>query len=205
MASTFDYNNCTIISVKSGEGYRIFILGEPIGDTTLAYYIGIPNREHAVSYSYPSETGMQENAHFTESKTGLQNHYMNIIGLDSSSFKEAAKIKAKDLITIRLDSVEDLVSAAIKRGIAADSLYNLYSFDYKGRQVLCGFDVIEELSDDTRILYYALPDTTIKGKFARYKYSENKIDFTDYMGEHSYMYAKIIPLAEPYPFFKVPD
>ncbi len=201
----FDYTNSCIMSIKSGGGYRLFAVGEQVCGSNLAYCVDASAKEHIISYTYPAP-GEPENSHFVESPGNpQQHHYMSIINISNPGFSESKSLKGKAPIMVQLDAVLDLVNAAIKRGVNSESISQIYSFDYKGRRILCCFDVIEELADDTRILYYAVADGAHEANFARYKYSENKVDFTDYMGEHSYMYAKVINLAEPFTFFKMPN
>ncbi len=183
----------------------MFVIGPGIADTPIIYYIEIPAKESGISYTYPTSVGQQENAHFTTLAEHDQGHYMNIISIEEHTFTQATGVPKKGIELVRLSSAADLVLAAIKKSTQTESLCSLYTFSDGGKTFISGFDLIEELSDDTRILYYAEAKGLGDAKFARYKYSENKVDFTDFVGEHSYMYAKIIPLAEPFSFFKMPD
>ncbi len=202
----YDYTNSTIASVKHGSGFRIFAIGEEIGKAILVYYVNTTKRESAISYTYPSSSSQKENSHFIEGERPEQGNYMRIINISSANLREAGSTKTRNEVPIvELSGAYDLVSAALLKASGSDSIPYIYSFSSNGKKVICAFDVIEGLSDDNKILYYALLGKNEPGNFARYKYSENKIDFTEYMGEHSYMYAKIINLAEPFPFFKMPD
>ena len=208
LACNFDYTNSSIMCAMSGSAYRIFVIADRIGDTPIAYYINMPRKEAAISYTYPSSEDQQENAHFVEE--GQRDHiqsrqYMDIIHIDGIAYAEAKGMPRRKIGSIRMSSANDIVIAAIRKSAIIESLCSLYTFTSRGRRIICGFDLIDELKDDTTILYYAASDSLTGAKFARYKYSENKVDFTDYVGEHSYMYAKIIPLAEPFPFFNMPD
>ncbi len=203
-ASNFDYTNSCIMSIKYGNGYRLFSVGEDICGASIAYYINIGKPEHVISYTYPA-FGEPENPHFVESPDSQQNKYMSIINISSAEFCEAKTSKGKRPIMVQLSSTLDLVNAAIRRGISSESISQIYAFEYRGRMILCCFDVLEEFQDDERTMYYAIAESRKASSFVRYKYADNKVDFTDYMGEHSYMYAKIINLAEPFPFFKMPN
>ena len=203
-ASNFDYTNSCIMSIKSGSGLRLFAIGESICDSSIAYYVNIDRQEHIISYTYPMP-GESENSHFLESLGLQQRYYIGIINISSAEFREARTLRGKEPAMVRLEAPIDLITAAIKRGVSNESIPQIYAFDCKGKFILCCFDVIEELADDNHIMYYTVADGAGSSNFVRYKYNENKIDFTDYMGEHSYMYAKIINLAEPFPFFKMPN
>lgn len=201
----FDYTNSSLMLTKEGSQQRLFAVGETVGDSTIAYYVNVTKPEQVISYTYPSYDNQSENSHFLEAPAHQQSHYMNIINIRRSGFKQSKLNAPKDLITIELEDSSDLIKAIIKRGVSSESIPQIYAFEYGKKTIMCGFDVIEELSDDVKILYYAVSSSTKRENFARYKYSENKVDFTDFLGEHSYMYAKIINLAEPYPFFKMPN
>lgn len=179
-------------------------MGETVGDAQLAYYINVQRRESAISYTYPSSGGQSENAHFIDPGTPYPDRYMSVISMEAE-FAEASRVPARGIETIRLASSTDLVIAAIRKSAATETLCSLYAFRQGGREILCGFDLIEELGDDPRKLYYAAAPGAAQARFARYRYVDNRADFADYVGEHSYMYAKIIPLAEPFKFFNMPD
>lgn len=204
LACNFDYTNSVILSTISGRTVSIFAIAERIADIPIAFYINIPKRESLISYTYPTSDGQSENAHFAQEGEHDQSHYMNIIHMDQA-IADAKRMPRKGFETVRLSSVNDLIITAIRRSVSAESLSSLYTFEYRNRHVICGFDLIDELRDDTATFYYALAKDMHRAKFARYKYSENRVDFTDFIGEHSYMYAKIINLAEPFPFFKMPE
>ena len=204
-ACNYDYTHSAIISIKHSAGYRVLAIGEEIGKITLAYYINTVKMESAISYIYPSSSSQRENSHFTEGARQENSSYMRIINVSTVGFKEVTGKVKVDSPIVRLSGTYDLVGASLLQAQGSNTIPYIYSFYYKGKEVLCAFDVIEGLSGDKKVLYYVLPERREMGNFVRYKYSENKIDFTDYMGEHSYMYAKIINLAEPFPFFKMPD
>ncbi len=204
-ACNFDYTSATIMCMKVPSGYRLFAVGEELGDTYLSYYINAARKESLISYTYPSSPFQREDSHFIEKMGGAQNHCMSIISIDSARFGRADANDIKGTMLIGLSSPHDIVSAIVKSAAGGSTIPCMYSFDYGGRRVLCAFDAIPELSGDDNILFYSFMEKSADGSFARYKYAENKVDFTDYMGEHSYMYVKIINLAEPFPFFKVPD
>ncbi|VVB77300.1 Uncharacterised protein [uncultured archaeon] len=118
-----------------------------------------------------------------------------------SSFPKAKKIGRQAVELIEARSAVDLISAAIKKASKEETLATVFSFTLKGRKVLAAFDLVEALSNSKPVLYFA----SYEGKtasFARYDYKEDSLDFVDFVGEHTFMYAKVINLAEPFPFFK---
>ena len=199
----FDYTASSIISIKAKSGYTLMAFGEQVEGNTIAYNIDIKGNEKIISYTYPSSSSQSENSHFVNEIGALPNHYMNILEMDGKNLKKAAKIKP--IPTVMVQDPYAFITAVIRRGVASDSLAHIYSFSKGGKTIYCAFDIIEELSEGPRTLYYSISNKKHGAGFARYKYTENKVDFATYMGEHSYMYAKIINLAEPFPFFKMPN
>jgi hypothetical protein len=199
----FDYTASNVVSMKEGNAYALMAFGEQLEGCTIAYYVNTTGRERIICYTYPSSNGQEENAHFVEEIGMHPNHYINILEMEAGSIKKAKKVKP--IPSAKVHSTDDLIIAAIRRGVSHESLPQIYSFSHKGKTVICAFDIIEELSDGQKTIYYAVCEKKPNASFARYKYSDNKVDFAEYMGEHSYMYAKIINLAEPFPFFKMPE
>lgn len=204
-ACNFDYTNSSVMAVRSGPGYVIFAMGEEICGTSMAYYVNSATKESMISYTYPSWPAQPEEAHFTEQFSSQGVHCMNIMNIGRADLKPAALKPSAAPAIVELSDPHDLIRAVIRKGVQTESIQHVYSFAHRGSAVLCAFDAVEELSGEEKTLYYSVQKGGTHGNFARYKYSENEVDFTGYMGEHSYMYVKIINLAEPFPFFKMPD
>ncbi len=202
-ASNFDYTASNIISVKSSNSHSLIVFGEHLEGAVVAYYINTPSAERMICYTYPSSISQSENSHFVTEMGSPPNHFMNILDIDGKNLKK--NTKAPKVPIVKVGSVDELVIAVIRKGIANECFAQMYSFNNGKNTVFCAFDILEELSEGPTTLYYAVSNKNQNAGFARYKYTENKVDFTGYMGEHSYMYAKIIKLAEPFPFFKMPD
>ncbi len=198
-ACNFDYTASSLICVRKPSGYAIFALGEQLDGSTLALYVNSAQSEGMLCYTYPSYGGQPENTHFVTAAGQMPNHYMGILEMESAGIKEAKK--AKPVLAVRIRSPDELVKAVIRKGVATESIPHIYAFSKEGKVVLCAFDIISEFQEGPRTVYYAVSDRMPAASFARYKYTENKVDFTTYVGEHSYMYAKIINLAEPFSFF----
>ncbi|MCL5674997.1 MAG: hypothetical protein M1611_00085 [Candidatus Marsarchaeota archaeon] len=198
----FDFTSENIYSFKSSGGYRLFAFGERVGEWRLAYFVeGVINPD-GVRYIPPSTDESEK----TELLTGGERHdatSINVIGIDLDGFISKQKHKWSNVKLVRLFTLNDIIKAVIKRRGSSDSLHFLYAFKSGSKTVLCCFELIDELEgEDTKAFYYTVLDSGAKtGKLARYNYIDNKVDFTDYAGEHSYLYVKIIYLAEPFPFF----
>ena len=81
----------------------------------------------------------------------------------------------------------------------------MYCFKDKklGKAVLFGFDLIDALSNEKRYIYYTIVELSLVKNFAVYNYRENKTNFVDSVGEHSYLYLKVINLEEKPSFIKI--
>ncbi len=199
----FDYTASNIVSMKEKSGYYIMAFGEHLDGGIVAYYISTPSSEKMICYTYPSSSGQPENSHFVTEIGSHPNHYMNILEMDGKNMQKGKKLKPISIV--KVNSIDSMIIAVIRRGVSSESVPYIYSFVHGKTAIFCAFDIIEELAEGPRTLYYAIADAKPNANFARYKYTDNKVDFAEYMGEHSYMYAKIINLAEPFPFFKMPE
>ncbi|MCL5419927.1 MAG: hypothetical protein M1354_03570 [Candidatus Marsarchaeota archaeon] len=204
-AYNFDFSSKSMIADASRGHPRLLVLGESIGDAIMAYYINYDNPRSFIRYTFPSSSGERESAAFADSAEGPGKHSINVLRMSLDAFCEAKNAGRRDAIGIRMGSPEDLAHAAIKRAVKEESFISLYAFEYRGKTVLCGFDLIEELMDEKKTFYYAVLKDKRKAGFAKYSYADNTFEFTDTVEEHSFIYVKIINLAEPFPFFKMPD
>lgn len=204
-AYNFDFSSKSLILNKTGNGSRLMVLGECVKEAVIAYYINVDAPHKFIRYAFPASAGEQESARFAESAEGSEKDYINIFEADLGAFKELKGVGKNDVLQIRVGSVEDLMHAAIKKAIKEESFACLYAFEKEGKRFVCGFDLIEELADDRKTFYYAVAKDKKRGGFAKYSYATNTFEFAEAVGEHSYIYIKIINLAEPLPFFKMPD
>lgn len=204
-AYNFDFTSDNLLKEKTGKGYRISILGESIGDSVIAYYIetGSDNSGTMIKYNVPSN-GASEEIKFLTKVESTDIPRINLISIDLKAFKGKG-IKRKSITSVKLGSLEDITKFALKKAAKYESSAHLYSFEYKKSIIICGFDLIDKLEDSKQIFYYIQLGLERKnrGRFIKYNYSENTIDFTDSIGEHPYAYIKIINLADSFPFFKL--
>lgn len=206
-ACNFDFTSENLLLTKSGSSYRLFGLGEELGDAVLAYYVNIEKKEKILKYTFTSfESNENEQSRFVSNAEPQPGHYINIIDIEEmKGFKDDKKAAQDSVAIVRLGSASDMVNAAIKKAVKSESLFYLYRFPIKKGMVLAGFDLIDQLSNGKRTFYYAILDNNDSSSFARFSYTSSKVDFTNSIGEHSYLYVKIVNLAEAFPFFKMPD
>ncbi len=201
----FDFTSGSLILSKSGGVPRLVAIGERINGLTVAYYINIDAPHGFVRYSFPSLPGERESASFTESSDASEKGCISILRVDLGPFKEARSARKEDILQVRMAGPEELVHAAVRKSVRDEYFASIYAFRHRDMTILCGFDLIDELADDRKTFYYAAVKSTVAGGFARYSHERNSFDFTETVGEHSYIYIKIIGLAEPFPFFKMPE
>jgi hypothetical protein len=202
-ACRFDYTSELLLLSKTPKGNELISFGGRIKDTAIAYYVGVKESGRLVRYA-PASEDSPEKAEFVGSMKSDQpnRYYINVMRADLGGFARSKGIDSKSVELIRVESALDLASAVIKKTSKEDgTLAHMYSFPFKGKRVIAAFDVVNALSDDKPTVFFSEYDGEPKG-FARYDYKEDRLDFTDTVGEHAYLYAKVINLAEPFPFFK---
>lgn len=199
-ACRFDFNSDPLLLYKTKHDSKLIAIGSKVGESTLAYYFPVKATGRMALYT-PASEGRAEIASFTDKTDPLGKYYLNVVKADLGELRISKGIDRKSVVLVRFDSMTDLVSIAIKKNAKEESLAQLYSFNYNGKQVVGGFEIVDGISEGKTSFCYAFGKGKTNG-FARYDYRESRVDFTDIMGEHAYMYAKVINLAEPYPFFK---
>ncbi len=206
LACTFDYGSDNLLMTNEKKGSRLAALGEHVGNVVIAYYVTVKEKGKLISYT-PAKGDETEKAVFTSGSVQQSGAFnINVIGTDLSTFDGDAKVSQKDIAFVRIDASDDLIRAVIKKGVETESLTHLYSFIRKGKRYLGTFDLFKELENDRKLFYYSPFNNKTQARYARYNYNRNELDFTDSVGEHSYMYVKIINLDEAYPFFNpMPD
>ena len=204
MAFSGDFSSRSLLSSDSGGRHRLMLLGEQIADTVLAYYCETDSKSRGLLYSGGDSADSAEKVDFYEKDPGMEKGFLDIFDVDITAFANG-KIDVKSVSLVRVKSTDMLVKMAIKSAVKEESIRQLYLFSRGGRQALGGFDLIDELNDDKRSFYYSFPVSIREAAFAKYDYKSGRVEFSDRIGEYSYMFLKIINLAEPFPFFKVPD
>jgi len=202
-ACRFDYTSDLLLLNRTPKGNELIAPGGRIKDTMLAYYVSVKESGRIIRYT-PASEDAKERAEFVASmRSDLPNrYYINVMRSDLSGFSRAKTIDAKSVELIRVESALDLVSSVIKKTSKEEpTLAHVYAFPFKGKRIIAAFDIVNAFSDDKPAFFFTQLDGEARG-FARYDYKEDKLDFTDIVGEHAYMYAKVINLAEPFPFFK---
>ena len=197
-AYNFDFTSENLLLSKWKGKHRLILFGEQMKDGILAYYTETEKKAVMIQYVSPSN-GTSESVAFLDAASNQDSNCINVVELDLSLLEEH-KAKPGAVIEIRMGGIADLARAVIKKASKDGSMTHLYTFNHAGKHIVCGMDMIEALNDDKRMLYYAVSDEK-PAEFIKYDYIRNTVDFSSSVGEHSYMYVKVINLAEPFSFF----
>ncbi len=180
---------------------KLFSFAERIGNALIAYYIDAGERSEGIQYAY-AVPGSGEAAEFTDTMDTQQLHsyYINIISVDMRHFQKAKEIGQKDINYVKVGNIKNLTKMILKKSIETEIIGSAYVFGYGSDIVVGAFDLVEELADGKKTFYYVIAKggetDAKKACFIRYNYSIDSLEFTDEFGEHSYMYVKLIHLAE---------
>ncbi|MDE1855168.1 MAG: hypothetical protein KGH57_02510 [Candidatus Micrarchaeota archaeon] len=196
-ACKFDFTSDTLLLSNS----RLIALGERIGETQIAYYAATKESGSVLLYE-PAGYETKERASFTTNTDLPNKQYINVMRVDLGKFATTSTIASKGVQLIAVEDPVDLVRAVIRNASHDEKLAHVYSFSVGAKRALGAFDVIDGLSNDRLAFFYAYTGSSKNGNFARYDYRNNVLDFVNSMEGHSYMYAKIINLAEPFPFLE---
>lgn len=199
----FDYTTDNLFLYKERVRPMVLAFGETIGNALISYYVESEPETRLIKYTMP-DSNQREKAVYVKSAEEQPSHYLSLIEIDLGGMKRLRGIKKSEINLVRVGDETSLVSMVIKKSVRSESLMHLYAFRRRNDTILGGFELIDELTDDVKTFYYAVLRNRQATGFVRYDYINNKVEFTNTIGEHSYMYTKIISLAEPFPFF-MPD
>ncbi len=198
-AYNFNFTFDSVFLEKIGKREVICAFGEKIDGKTLLYTLDTDKPAKFIRYKPPENDDREEASLVQEYFQGTQT--INITSMQMESLgvvKNTEKLKFKAL---ELPYVEDLIKLGIKSSSAEeDGLACLYCFSEGDEGIVYGIDLVEKLRSDDTVIYYAKIKNGKHFSFARYDYKNGKAEFAEAVGEHSYMYLKIINLAEK-PFF----
>ncbi len=198
-ACKFDFTSETLVLAESGKGNRLIALGERVGETQIAYYSAVKGSGGIILYE-PATRDNRESMQFTTETDLPGKQYINVMRADLGKFASASTIDAKKVQLVKISKPEDLVGAIIRKAAGDEKIASVYAFNVGAKRMIGAFDVLDSLSNDKPAFFYADAGAANRGNFARYDYRSNVLDFANMMEGHAYMYAKVINLAEPFPF-----
>ncbi|MEM0201204.1 MAG: hypothetical protein QXD23_02260 [Candidatus Micrarchaeaceae archaeon] len=194
LAYNFDYTSENIFFDKDLN--MLFILGEKVNDFTLVYYIKIKNTEFKTFIKYtPPAMDKKESAEFTNQKLNYDNSsfYINVIPLSLNKLinKKTKKLKITSMF---IDNFLDLIKLLLSKSNEDNKLPKLYSFKIENNTYFYGFDLIE-LHNENKLIFFS-QDSSNFSNFCAYNYKENSVIPIDMLGDHQYLYIKLINLKE---------
>ncbi len=199
-ACNFDFTAEPLVMYKHKAGNRLVALGEHIGEAQLAYYVNTSADGSILMYELGyGNTG--EHAGFVNSADQTGRNYINVVHADLGAYRETAEPDKKGIVLIKMERPEDLVGAVVRKSVRDESIACVYATG-TGARTIVAFNALGALADDKLTVYYSRLDSKPDGNFARYDYKNNSLGFVKSMESHAYVYAKVINLAEPFPFLK---
>lgn len=193
----FDFTSDNIFRGRE----KLIAFGEHVGSTTIGYYAeSADEKSDIIKYTPPSDGNTERIEFLKQGQQGVS--WINIINMDLESFIHNKKINSKKIVKIKLKNIEDIAKIVIRKAAKYEFFTHLYSFEINDKFIVCGFELVDKLENEETAFYYVELVEKHVSKFVRYNYTDNKVDFTESVGEHAYMYVKMINLAEPFPFFK---
>ncbi|MGC8479196.1 MAG: hypothetical protein ACP5M9_00805 [Candidatus Micrarchaeia archaeon] len=194
LAYNFDYTSDPVFLDKKSK--ILFIFGEKILNSNIIYFIKLNNYNEEEFIKYILSTiGNDEKAELTSKKSDDINtsFYINIIKIENYTFKFSKTPKDKSL-SITLSSLSDLVKLSLLKNPDDNKINKLYSFKEGSNSFLFGIDLIDALHDDKKIFYISEYKSTVNPSFIAYDYKNNKMEFQNKIGDHQFLYVKIINL-----------
>ncbi len=204
LACHFSQHNKTIFASQLEHKNSIFVLGEHIEDTKIVYYIN--QEKYPAIISYTNGEARPEHISMLDTIDAVakpDTYYLNVVEIDTKSFKPVSNLKVEDLGIIMVRKHEDLIKAIIKKSVERGEFEHAYVLERKGKHYIVSFDIFEDFLHGSTILYYSELKSKPTAKFARFDYTSNSVDFSDDFGERKYVYVKLIYLAQPFDFFKI--
>ncbi len=208
LACGFDYSTEMLILSKFKGENRLMLPGERIENNLILYYVNVKDNVNIVKYMPQSETHEEEVSFANEIEpseiTGQHGvYYIHVLHVDLSRIDECKTIEEKKINLLKTGGIIDIIKGSIRDIEKNEKVGHVYSFQYKGNTIVGAFNILEEFCDDKDNFYYAVEKKGTKNAFIRYDYKTDNAEFTDKLDEHTYIYIKLINLAEPFPFFKM--
>ncbi|MGC8651816.1 MAG: hypothetical protein ACP5UH_01015 [Candidatus Micrarchaeia archaeon] len=188
-----------VSAIKEGSVYKLFTIGEKIGDVQLVYYSTVGKLGKFLVYNpnAPSEyIEMRDTIATSASDYNIMK--APILELETSLFREA-KGKSKELMLVRAKDFDSFVKSLVSDSQYGGSSSKAYAFFYGGAHYIGSFELMR---DTGRIFTYAKLNSSMVFNYLKYNYSNDTIEPTNSIVDKAYTYVRVINLAEPFPFFK---
>jgi len=189
-----------IYAFKEGDHYVLYAQSLKIGDPQLIFCLNQKKIGKNIIFrpQTPTERGTCEFIDTAASKMPPPNtHIFPIIEFEKAPHEvKEGKLKINQ---IKVVSFEKLLKGIMMQHMDS-GVGKVFAFRHKGEIYISTFHIIDD--DDIKTFSYAKTGLDRDYGFFRYNYTEDRIEPTDVFGESSYLYVRIIHLAEAFPFFK---
>lgn len=190
-----------IFVIREKGAYRLIGLHIKLDDSRLMLYTDQAHVGNCLIYR-PKSTTEAQSLEFTDhppaNPQSANIQCIPILELSSSPFREAKSRPKINCIMVR--DPHQLVRAVISRAMEHDTVGKVYGFGYSGSRYIGVFGLLDD--DDARGFTYAKIEAGKSYSFFRYNYSVDNVELTDTFGDPSYIYVRIINLADTPSFFK---
>jgi hypothetical protein len=210
-ASTFsgEYSQL-LFSFRTKDQLTVFSPGIKLGGTRSVFFFDLKTKASVNFISYKASTATTQEAtdmleKITPAHQDRNTAIMPVIELMSNPFV-AAKEPPK-IICVRVRGIDLLVKASINKSMEHATIGRLYVFGKGGKYYAGSFSVLylDEGNEDSeiKVFSYAELKEQKESQFFRYDYNNDTVEPTNIFGEHSYLYTRVVNLAEPPTFFKL--
>ncbi len=194
-----------INAVKEGKSYRLFVMGEKIGDVRLLYYCDSNKIGKFCVYS-PGEESVREEEFEIKDDISVEAPDLRLYKIPIIEFVKSpygSKVNAKpEMQLVQVKDFASIVKVLISELAGEESgAPKVYGFFYKGEHFIGSYEIFHE--GDTRFLAFAKVGQ--KGLFnsISYNYLDGRVETSNSFIGKSHMYVRVINLAEPFPSFKL--
>lgn len=185
---------------SSKDHYIIFSKGEKMGKMGSIYYT---ESKHIGKIGIYRHGDLTEDFYMIDNIKLFENfkyYRIPIIEIEKLPFK-SSKTKADGITSIEIKDFDSMVKEAISIAVKNETIAKLYSFMDGSRHILGTFDIMNG-DDENKIFWYSTIDEEKEFNFLRYDYNSDVVEQVNVSDENpSYIYVKVINLAEKFPFF----
>jgi hypothetical protein len=189
-----------IYAFRDGDHYVLYTQSLKIGDPQMILYY--KEKRIGKYIVFRPHTATEKGAcGFTDTsmiRTPQPNtHIFPIIEFEKAPYEtRLGKLKINQ---VKIIDFEKLLKGVMMQHMEG-GVGKIFAFKYKGDMYISSFHIIDD--EEIKTFSYAKLKLDKDYAFFRYSYAEDRIEPTDIFGESSYLYVRIIYLAEAFPFFK---
>jgi hypothetical protein len=185
---------------SSKDHYILFSRGEKIGKKSSIYYAETKNLGKIGIYRHGD---LVEDFYMIDNIKLFENfkyYRIPIIEIERLPFN-SSKAKADGVTSIEIKDFDSMVKEAISIAVKTETIAKLYAFFDGSKHILGAFDIMNG-DDDNKIFWYSTIDNNEEFNFLRYDYNSDIVEEVNVSDENpSFIYVKVINLAEKFPFF----